>query len=802
MKSILRNKAICGSRLFTLTGSLVLLLIAGLQKSYAQTGYLYVHAKAISEDIHQSFNFSVSGGSTQVPSFNLEDQQLNIEPTDIGAGHGTGGGELWIVAGATKGANGNVYHRAANSTTWNMLNGQQGSSIDGADLGHFVMVNTNGDAFVYDGSNYTKILDHGSNNIKAVDIACNGSIADGTGFVAVVDDAGHVWKYTGDFSNNNNTWSDITPLDFSGSKFTRLDINTTNNDIVLIDAVSCVTKINAAGGGLLYYAKALGIASLAADVTIDDNGVVYAISKDLAGMDAVYRNSGSTLLTWVEEPQTGLHYVLTTGDANQVWLIKGFTAAQQSSFSNQSTIYTRVGDGSGSWIDDERVQTTQNDNAIMIPVAAGTYTITEANTAGWNLQKLDVYDPSSGSNVNVANNTVTVVVAAGQVAHVLFTNGIISPTAMSVVAGASTLITNFGSGAPNTRGAPLTGFTDFHFYSDISKNTTPDGYYSLTQNSQGGWGNSTLTDHTGLPGGYFMMVNASYAPNVFYKQRVTGLIPGHIYMLSFWTANLSPSSPLQPMILAGLADTSTGLSLGSISTGSLVKDNNWHQYVYSFLALTTTGDLFLQNNALGGFGNDLAIDDISLSSFSTLLPVNIISFAAQKENQDVVLNWSGTAQLNFDYYGLERSADGTHWKSIAQVNATNTGAAVQDYTYTDQAPLSGTNYYRLKEVDLNGDAKYSETKTAVFAGASGKTLSTWPNPFVSSLQVQAPADKNQAATIRMINADGQVVFSKNVQLTQGQNNFTVDGLGNQAKGMYLFELQSGNTVTREKMMKQ
>src|SRR6185312_8658893 len=108
--------------------------------------------------------------------------------------------------------------------------------------------------------------------------------------------------------------------------------------------------------------------------------------------------------SWDEEPETGLHYFLTCSNNGQVWIIKGNTAAQSSSFANQSTIYTRTGDGSGTWLDDERVVTTQNGNSIMIPVNPGTYTVTEANPAGWNLQKIDLYDSTSGSTTNIAAN--------------------------------------------------------------------------------------------------------------------------------------------------------------------------------------------------------------------------------------------------------------------------------------------------------------------------------------------------------------------------------------------------------------
>jgi hypothetical protein len=127
---------------------------------------------------------------------------------------------------------------------------------------------------------------------------------------------------------------------------------------------------------LVYYGKTAGSPSLKADITVDGNGTMYSVQNDAQGMDAIYRYSGTT---WIEEPETGLHYFLTAEDATQVWVIKGYTASQSSSFSNQSTIYTRVGDGSATWLDDEGVQKTQNDNSIMIPVAHGTYTINEAN---------------------------------------------------------------------------------------------------------------------------------------------------------------------------------------------------------------------------------------------------------------------------------------------------------------------------------------------------------------------------------------------------------------------------------------
>ena len=770
----------------TATFSLLLLMLICLQTAYSQTGYLYVHTKALSKDLNQSFTFSVSGTSP-VSGFTLLDQDLNIEPTDIGSSHGNGGGELWIVAGATEGADGAVYHRAPKSTTWNLVSGLNGSAIDGADLGHFVIVNSIGDGYVYDGSSFIQIFNHATYNAKAVDISNNGSIVSGIGYTAIVDANGHIWQYTGDYSTTF-TWTDVTPATNSGGSFKRLDINPATNDIILTDANSNVTKVNAAAGTSVYYPRTAGTTTSGGqDVAVDGNGTMYSTERDAQGMDAVYRYNGST---WIEEPETGLHYFLTAGDATQVWVIKGFTASQSSSFSNPSTIYTRVGDGSATWLDDERVQTTQNGNSVLIPVAPGVYTITEANVANWNLQGITVYDSTAGSTQSVATNTVTVVVSAGQVAHVLFINGLVAPTTVLNNCGVNDIIQNFGSGASGTRGAPLSGLTDFHYYNNASKNTTPDGYYSLSQNSSQ-WGNGGLTDHTGLAGGYFMIINASYAPNQFYKHRITGLVPGTTYVLSFWAANLSPGSPLQPNILAGITDTSSGAVIGSVSTGKLPTDNSWHQYTFSFTATVTTGDLFLQNNAPGGFGNDLAIDDIGFSGICTTLPVTLVNFNAQKQNDNVQLSWSTTSQVNFNHFEVERSADGITWGQIGTVAGNDDATIMKNYIFTDEVPLNGINYYRLKLVDNNGSVMYSLVRTVDF-NASQWTVSMYPNPVTTGGVVKIQSNET-LQMIRVFDINGKLVLVENIAATELQGNASYTLNTNRlTQGMYMVQMINTN----------
>ncbi len=758
------------------------------QSLKAQTGYLYVHAKTLSEDLNQSFNFFVSGGPTSVSNFTLLDQELNVEPTDIGAGHGTGSGELWVTAGATLGTNGPIYHRSVNSTTWNIVTGFTGTSIDGADLGHFVIINSTGDGYAYNGTSFVMIYNHSTYGSKAVDIANNGSITSGVGYTAIVTSNGHVWTYTGDY-NTVLTWSDITPTNNSGKTFTRLDVNPTTNDIVLTDAGGYATKVNSAGASLVYYGRGSVSANSYNDVAVDGNGNVYVDGVDATGIGSVYRYNGTS---WTEEPTAIHHFYFTCGDAGQAWTVTGITNAQQGAYATPSTIYTRTGNGSTTWLDDERVQTTENDNSIMIPVAPGTYTISEAGLTTYNLQGITIYDSTAGSSTNVAGNSATIVVSAGDIVHVVFTNGLVSPTALPIVCGTNTMIENYGSGALGTDGNPLSGLTDYHYYNNTAQNTITDGYYELSQTSAG-WYNTTLTDHTGLTGGYFMIVNASFAPDMFYRHRITGLTPGTVYSLSFWAANISNSSPLQPNIIAGITDTSSGATLGSISTGYFPTDFGWHQYTFSFTATVTTGDIFLQNNAPGGMGNDLAIDDISISTLCSVLPQTIINFQAQKKNQTALITWATTSVVNFDNFDVERSTDGLTWQSIGNVAGVVNNGSVQDYSFTDASPLNGTNYYRIKGLDVNNEYLLSETRTVQFDNSKQWSLATYPNPAPVGSAVTLKSNL-PLQMIRVFDMNGRTMMVNNA--VSGASIYSLD-TKNLSAGMYFAQASDndGNTIT-------
>ena len=176
----------------------------------------------------------------------------------------------------------------------------------------------------------------------------------------------------------------------------------------------------------------------------------------------------------------------------------------------------------------------------------------------------------------------------------------------------------FGNGA--NPGAPLTAATTSYQY--ISSDCPNDGFYTVRNSTVGCYGNTWHTlnsDHTGDGSGYFMLVNASFQTGAFYVDTVKGLCGGTTYEFASWMLNvLVPSScngnTIQPNITFSIERTN-GVVLQSYNSGSIppTAAAQWRQFGFFFITPPTVSDIVLRivNNAPGGCGNDLLLDDIT-----------------------------------------------------------------------------------------------------------------------------------------------------------------------------------------------
>ncbi len=126
------------------------------------------------------------------------------------------------------------------------------------------------------------------------------------------------------------------------------------------------------------------------------------------------------------------------------------------------------------------------------------------------------------------------------------------------------------------------------------------------------------------------------------------------------------------------------------------------------------------------------IDDVSVTT--TTLPVNLVSFQGYIEAQKVLLKWVTGSEHNNAAFIIERSSDGKIFSSLGELQGSE-GSSSASYSYYDNKPFPGINYYRLKQVDYDGNFSHSET-ISVTTDNTGN-LHVFPNPATEVIYVQA-----------------------------------------------------------------
>lgn len=139
------------------------------------------------------------------------------------------------------------------------------------------------------------------------------------------------------------------------------------------------------------------------------------------------------------------------------------------------------------------------------------------------------------------------------------------------------------------------------------------------------------------------------------------------------------------------------------------------------------------------------------------LPVELVSFDAVKANDRVKMEWSTASEFQNRHFEIERSANGAQFYPIGQVPSA-AASGVQHYIFWDPAPLSGHNYYRLRQVDLDGTAHYLGIRYIVFDGET--TLRLSPNPVVQGeLTV---SNVSETGVLELLDASGRVMLQYHI----------------------------------------
>jgi Secretion system C-terminal sorting domain len=187
------------------------------------------------------------------------------------------------------------------------------------------------------------------------------------------------------------------------------------------------------------------------------------------------------------------------------------------------------------------------------------------------------------------------------------------------------------------------------------------------------------------------------------------------------------------------------------------------------------------------------------------LPVKYSSFGAVALDNVVTLKWVSEEETNNRHFEVERSLDGTNFKTIGiALDGFATGTR-KNYQYKDNAAELQNKtiaYYRLKQMDNNGTSSYTNTLAVKLQAKAGVVMQTSPNPFIENLNIRFSATETGIAEIQIISFNGQKVITKQSSISKGYNTLQLSGLTNIAAGIYTAQLiMNGTVVSSQKIIK-
>jgi hypothetical protein len=219
----------------------------------------------------------------------------------------------------------------------------------------------------------------------------------------------------------------------------------------------------------------------------------------------------------------------------------------------------------------------------------------------------------------------------------------------------------------------------------------------------------------------------------------------------------------------------TGLSSGT----------TYHFAVYEFNSFGTASQFLLTNPATG-FASTLSV-----------LPVTFIDFTADNYKNNIQLRWSTAQESNSSHFEIQKNSNNNsqNFFLVGNVNAAGESSTRKEYNYIDDAPIGGTTYYRIRQVDRDGNSMYSRTISVQYHPET--LVKRWLNPVQDAVFFQLTsyiADSRNEWIVYDMN--GRIVHRERYssQTIYGQ-------LPPLATGMYVIEVRMGILSSRLRIIK-
>jgi hypothetical protein len=236
---------------------------------------------------------------------------------------------------------------------------------------------------------------------------------------------------------------------------------------------------------------------------------------------------------------------------------------------------------------------------------------------------------------------------------------------------------------------------------------------------------------------------------------------------------------------------STGMDFTSVDLTEGAGGNAFVRYIDAVAGQSFL--LYIDNWSQNGISFNMNWSPAMTADINCLvLPVEFLSFEGKPNQRKVDLTWTTASERNSDYFEVQRSVDGENYEALGQVQAMGNSQNTTAYSFVDETPYSGINYYRLKQVDMSGEAMETERISVLFRRV-GMPIELYPNPAKESISVSFETAFEGAAQWRILDMSGRIVERGSTSVSNGTNRVDLS-LNRVETGSYMLELLDGAGV--------
>jgi hypothetical protein len=176
----------------------------------------------------------------------------------------------------------------------------------------------------------------------------------------------------------------------------------------------------------------------------------------------------------------------------------------------------------------------------------------------------------------------------------------------------------------------------------------------------------------------------------------------------------------------------------------------------------------------------------------SIIPIELLDFSVKNANTANVMTWQTASEIKNKGFEIERSNDGRAWQNLGFVAGKGNNST---YTFTDKSPLP-TSYYRLRQVDFDGQFDYS--KVVVAKATGGKSaITVFPNPNTEGV-IHIKGLSDEETNVSILNIYGQTVFQQTVKAESAVLNVK----NVLSAGVYFVNIKTNNSLVTHKITKE